>query len=147
MSDKDQMSDKDKDEEEEEDERVLDKEEKEMDEGDNDDNDDEDSQMLARDADIMEEAMEEEIEGAVRKVKPVCKVLFKVSLLLIYVTFLFFSCRSCNRCDSPSSFFFFLFLPYIYYRSNPICFPLSMEMLVAFPSLFFYFYLYFMPVL
>ena len=91
MSNEDQMSDEDEDEEEEEDERVLDKEEKEMDEGDNDDNDDEDSQMLARDADIMEEAMEEEIEGAVRKVKPVCKVLFKVSLLLIYVTFLFFS--------------------------------------------------------
>ena len=91
MSDKDQMSDKDEDDKEEDDERVLDKEEKELDEGDNDDDDDEDSQTLARDADIMEEAMEEEIEGAVRKAKPVCKVLFKVSLLLIYITFLFFS--------------------------------------------------------
>ena len=91
MSDEDQMSDEDEDDKEEEDKRVLDKEEKEMDEGDDEDDDDEDSQTLARDADIMEEVMEEEIEGAVRRVKPVHKVLFKVSLLLIYVTFLFFS--------------------------------------------------------
>ena len=91
MSNEDQMSDKDEDEEDEEDERVLDKEEKEMDEGDVEDDNDEDSQMLARDADIMEKAMEEEIEGALWKAKPVHKVLFKVSLLLIYVTFLFFS--------------------------------------------------------
>ena len=91
MGNKDQMSDEDKDEEEEEDKRVLDKEEKEMDEGDDEDDNDEDSQTLARDADIMEEEMEEEIEGAIRKAKPVHKALFKVSLLLIYVTFLFFS--------------------------------------------------------
>ena len=92
MSDKDQMSDKDEDEEEEkEDKRVLDKEEKEMDKGYDDDDNDKDSQMLARGANIMEGAMEEEIEGATRKAKPVHKVLFKVSLLLIYVTFLFFS--------------------------------------------------------
>ena len=57
MSDKDQMSDKDEDDKEEDDERVLDKEEKEMDEGDNEDDNDKDSQTLARDADIMEEAM------------------------------------------------------------------------------------------
>ena len=83
LSDEDQMSDEDKDEEEEEDERVLDKEEKEMDNGDDEDDNNEDSQTLARDADIMEEAMEEKFEGAIRKVKPVCKVHFKVSLLLI----------------------------------------------------------------
>jgi hypothetical protein len=68
-------------------ERVLDKEEKEMDEGDDED-DDVDGQRLARDVKIMEEAMEEEIEGAVKKTKPVRQVLFKVGFS--YVVFLLF---------------------------------------------------------
>ena len=66
-------------------ERVLDKEEKEMDEG--DDEDQEDSAHLARDVEIMEEAMGEEIERVVGKVKPVRQVLYKVNLCLrVYST-------------------------------------------------------------
>jgi hypothetical protein len=77
----------------EEQERVLDKEEKEMDEG--DDEDDEDAAHLARDLEIIEEAMEAEIEMAANKVKPVRQVLYKVNL--------------CLRWRQPSSFFLFFF--------------------------------------
>ena len=57
-------------------ERVLDKEEKEMDDADEDD--DEDAEALARDLEIIEKVMEEEIERATKKGKPVHQVLFKV---------------------------------------------------------------------
>jgi hypothetical protein len=67
-----------------EEERVLDKEEKEMDEGNDDERKDDDSDIdfvkLARDIEIIEEAMEEEIEGAAGEVKPVRQVLYKVRI-------------------------------------------------------------------
>ena len=77
--------------------RVLDKEEKEMDDG--DDEDDEDSEKLARDAELIEEAMEDDIERAVRKAKPVRQALFKASPI-----------------------FFFFYLSSIFYRSFPFLF-------------------------
>ena len=90
----------------EEEERVLDKEEKEMDEGD-DEEDDEDAIMLARDVEIMEEVMEEEIEKATKKEKPVRQILFKVSwsnsFLFFYRIFL-----SSFFHIFLSSFFFFM---------------------------------------
>jgi hypothetical protein len=71
-------------------ERVLDKEEKEMDEGNEenegkDEDDDEDIQRLERDIEIMEKAMEDEIEGASNEVKPVRQVLYKVNFHPILV--------------------------------------------------------------
>lgn len=67
-----------------EEERVLDKEEKEMDEGNDDEGKDDDNDVdlvkLARDIEIIEEAMEEEIEGAAGEVKPVRQVLYKVHI-------------------------------------------------------------------
>ena len=45
-----------------------------MDEGNNDDNE-KDVERLERDIKIMERAMEEEIEGALDMVEPVCQVL------------------------------------------------------------------------
>jgi hypothetical protein len=69
--------------------RVLDKEEKEMDEGDNEDN--EESEKLERDAEIMEKAMEDEIERVAKKVKPVCQSLYKVSSFFITFFFFFFN--------------------------------------------------------
>ena len=62
--------------------RVLDKEEKEMDEADDEDEDLEDAEALARDVEIIEEVMEEEIEQVGKKVKPVHQVLFKVCLFM-----------------------------------------------------------------
>lgn len=56
--------------------RVLEKEEKEMIEG--DETDDEESETLARDVEMIEEAMEEEIKEVSKTVKPVRQVLFKV---------------------------------------------------------------------
>ena len=70
-------------------ERELDREEKEMDDGD-DDEDDEDTQMIERDVEIMEAAMEEEIKNAVKKAKPVRQVLYKVSLNYVASFFLAF---------------------------------------------------------
>ena len=57
--------------------RVLDKEEKEMDEGDGTD-DNEDDETLARDVQMIEEAMEEMIKDVSKMAKPVRQVLFKV---------------------------------------------------------------------
>ena len=71
--------------------RVLDKEEKEMDECDDEDADGEDADMLARDVEIMEEAMEEEIERVLKKAKPVGRVLFKVSVCLHFHSTLLYS--------------------------------------------------------
>jgi hypothetical protein len=68
--------------------RVLDKEEKEMDEGDDEDN--EESEKLERDAEIMEKAMEDEIERVAKKVKPVRQSLYKVSSSSFFITFLLF---------------------------------------------------------
>ena len=66
-------------------ERVLDKEEKEMDEGNDDEGKDEDNDVvdakrLARDIEIIEEVMNEEIEGAASEVKPVRQALYKVGI-------------------------------------------------------------------
>ena len=82
--------DEDDDDQEEINEEMLYKEEWEMDDG--DDEDDEDSERLQRDADIMEEVMEGEIDGVVRKVKPVRQALFKVSpIFFFFYIFVFFS--------------------------------------------------------
>ena len=91
----------------EEEERILDKEEKEMDEGD-DEEDDEDAIALERDVEIIERAMEEEIEKATKKGKPVRQVLFKVSLLHYY--FFFFLASFLLPLYFPSSFFDIVFL-------------------------------------
>ena len=64
--------------------RVLYKEEREMDEGDSDDEDSGDGERLQRDAEIMEEVMEGEIEWVVKKVKPVHQAIFKVSLFFFF---------------------------------------------------------------
>jgi hypothetical protein len=69
--------------------RVLDKEEKEMDEGEEDD-DDQNPTTLARDIEIIEKAMEDEIERVGKDVKPVRHVLYKVILCLLH----FYSSRS-----------------------------------------------------
>ena len=53
---------------------LLYQEEKKMDDG----------ERLQRDAAIMEELMEGEIEGVVRKAKPVRQALFKVSLFFFF---------------------------------------------------------------
>ena len=53
-----------------------------MDEGDEEDG--EDGERLQRDAAIMEELMEGEIEGGVRKAKPVRQALFKVSPVFFF---------------------------------------------------------------
>ena len=93
------LDDKDLDDEDEvheEEERKLDKEEKEMYNDDDDsDCDDEDSETLAKDVEIMEDAMEKEvIERAAKKGEPVWQVLFKVNIMLpsffLYVIFFFF---------------------------------------------------------
>jgi hypothetical protein len=65
--------------------RVLDREEKEMDNGDSDGEAEEEQQNVARDVEIMEEVMAEEIVGVVNDVKPVRQVLFKVSLIMFAV--------------------------------------------------------------
>ena len=65
--------------------RVLDKEEKEMDNGDSDGEAEEEQQNVARDVEIMEEVMAEEIVGVVNDVKPVRQVLLKVSLIMFAV--------------------------------------------------------------
>jgi hypothetical protein len=99
----------------EEEQRVLDKEEKEMDEGD-DEEDDEDAITLAKDVEIMEAVMEEEIEKATKKGKPVRQVLFKVSRLPSFfflsssflLPFFFFS-HLLLSFDPPLSFFFWGF--------------------------------------
>ena len=82
--------DKDDDDQEEINEEMLYKEEREMDDG--DDEDDEDGERLQKDAEIMEEVMEGEIDGVVRKVKPVRQALFKVSpIFFFFYIFVFFS--------------------------------------------------------
>lgn len=90
----------------EEEEKVLDKEEKEMDEGNDDEGKDDDNDVdvvkLARDIEILEEAMEEEIEGATGEVKPVRQVLYKVHILSTLVIL------PCFR-SSPFFFTFLLF--------------------------------------
>jgi hypothetical protein len=98
----------------EEEQRVLDKEEKEMDEGDNEE-DNEDTITLAKDVEIMEAVMEEEIEKATKKGKPVRQVLFKVSCLpsffflsTSFLHFFFFS-HLLLSFNPPLSFFFFGF--------------------------------------
>ena len=78
------MEDEDPDDFDEQEERILDKEEKEMEEGDDDDDVEEDSTSLSRDVEIMEAAMEDEIEEVVRNVKPVRQVLYKVIILLFF---------------------------------------------------------------
>ena len=67
--------------------RVLDKEEKEMDEGDGTD-DNEDDETLARDVQMIEEAMEEMIKDVSKMAKPVRQVLFKVGPSLLQRHFL-----------------------------------------------------------
>ena len=78
------QEDEDPDDFDEQEERILDKEEKEMEEGDDDDDVQEDSTSLERDIEIMEAAMEDEIEEVVRNVKPVRQVLYKVIILLFF---------------------------------------------------------------
>ena len=74
----------------------LDKEEKEMDEGDDDDGG-EDAATIAKDKEIIEKAMEEEMEGVVRNVKPVRQVLYKVNHCLhLHFYFYLLSCVACN---------------------------------------------------
>ena len=77
-----------------------------MDEGD-DEEDDEDAIALERDVEIIERAMEEEIEKATKKGKPVRQVLFKVSLLHY---FFFFLASFLLPLYFPSSFFDIVFL-------------------------------------
>ena len=91
------------DEDEDDNEEVFYKEEREMDDGDNED--DEDGERLQRDADIMEEVMEGEIDGVVRKVKPVRQGLFKVSLVFSF----FYLCLPFHSDRIPHFFLFFLF--------------------------------------
>ena len=78
------MEDEDPDDFDEQEERILDKEEKEMEEGDDNDDVEEDSTSLERDIEIMEAAIEDEIEKVVRNVKPVHQVLYKVIILLFF---------------------------------------------------------------
>ena len=78
------MEDEDPDDFDEQEERILDKEEKEMEEGDDNNDVEEDSTSLERDVEIMEAAMEDEIEKVVRNVKPVYQVLYKVIILLFF---------------------------------------------------------------
>ena len=97
-------------------ERVLDKEEKEMDEGNDDEGKDGDSDVdvvkLARDIEIIEEAMEEEIEGAVGEVKPVRQVLYKVCT---HPTLVISLCFRSNPFFLP--FFFFFNVPSFFFYS------------------------------
>ena len=105
--------DEDDDDQEEINEEMLYKEEREMDDGDNED--DEDGERLQKDAEIMEEVMEGEIDGVVRKVKPVRQALFKVSpIFFFFFIFVFLSVR----IASPSLLFFNSAL-YGCFRSNP----------------------------
>ena len=76
--------DEDPDDFDEQEELILEKEEKEMEEGDDDDDVKEDSTSLSRDVEIMEAAMEDEIEKVVRNVKPAHQVLYKVIILLLF---------------------------------------------------------------
>ena len=73
-----------------------------MDDG--DDEDDEDGERLQKDAEIMEEVMEGEIDGVVRKVKPVRQALFKVSPIF----FFFLSLSSFPFGSHPRLFFFLI---------------------------------------
>ena len=63
--------------------RGLDKEEKEMYEGDNED-DNEESDKVLRDVKELEVVLEEELKEVVNLAKPVCQVLYKVSLSLFF---------------------------------------------------------------
>ena len=91
----------------EQEERILDKEEKEMDEGDDEDDVEEDSVTLERDVEIMEAAMEDEIERVVRNVKPVRQVLYKVIVLLFsYFSFPFRLSSASLRVRRVLLFFF-----------------------------------------
>ena len=147
--------------------RGLDKEEKEMYEGDNED-DNEESDKVLRDVKELEVVLEEELKEVVNLAKPVCQVLYKVSLVRssffildchLFIFFgqypsplFFFSILLFTRHLSSSSFFFFFYFLFHPRFSSPLVFFLILIAIPWFSRSFFFqspshFFLFFLSLL